>query len=332
MCSTTGAKSNINPRLLPAIDQLLIAGIKLGPAKKHEAINTILRLAPGWTRGDCWRRIRYLRKTSERTALGQPKSRSDLGKPAAIVAARQTLFRPWTPADDDKLLNLVGYETVKKIAQRLGRSERAVRFRVGALGMSARVSDGWSQRELRKLLRVSPARLRHLIGSGLLRVRDARITTGSLAAFCDKNGLSLEPSTIERITAALANGDDAYSWERAADLLGTTVAHIQNLICGGQLKALDMFVTDRSFEEFCKKHGGELNLALMDPATAKWLVNEYAVVNPTAESRTVSRAQKHALVIRACHCGREIAGNAYFRHVKICQAAITLPAPRCQPN
>jgi len=25
----------INPRLLPAIDQLLIAGIKLGPNKKH---------------------------------------------------------------------------------------------------------------------------------------------------------------------------------------------------------------------------------------------------------------------------------------------------------
>ena len=34
----------INPRLLPAIDQLLIAGIKLGPRKKHEAINKILQL------------------------------------------------------------------------------------------------------------------------------------------------------------------------------------------------------------------------------------------------------------------------------------------------
>jgi hypothetical protein len=321
MSSTAGGKARTNLRLLPAIDQLLIAGIKLGPVKKHEAINTILQLAPGWTRGDCWRRIRYLRKTSERAALGQPRSRSDLGKPAV----RRTSSCPWTPADDDKLLNLVGYEPVKKIAQRLGRSERAVRFRVGALGMSARVSDGWSQRELRKLLRVSPTRLRHLIGSGLLRVRDARITLGSLAVFCDKTGLSLEPFTIERTTTALANGDDAYSWERVADLLDVTVAQVQNLICGGQLRVLDMFVTDRSFEEFCKKHGGELNFALIDPATAKWLVNEYAVTNPTAESRTVSRAQKHALVIRACHCGREIAGNAYFRHVKTCQAVITSP-------
>ncbi len=322
MRSTTGAKFNINPRLLPAIDQLLIAGIKLGLTKKQEAINTIIQLAPGWTRGDCWRRIRYLRKASERAVVGQPKSRSDLGKPAVMTAVRRTSsFRPWTPADDDKLLNLLGYETVKKIAQRLGRSERAVRFRVGALGMSARVSDGWSQRELRKLLRVSSTRLRHLIGSGLLRVRDGRITAGSLATFCDKNGLGLDPSAIERITAALANGDDAYSWERVADLLGTTVGQVQNLICGGQLKVLDMFVTDRSFEEFCKKHGGELNLALMDPATAKWLVNEYGVTNPTAESRTVSRAQKHALTIRTCKCGKKIAGNVYFKHVKSCRAA-----------
>ncbi len=206
MRSTTGAKFNINPRLLPAIDQLLIAGIKLGPAKKHEAINTILQLAPGWTRGDCWQRIRYLRKTSELPALGQLRSRGESGKPIVVAAVRRTSSHLWAPTDDDKLLNLVGYETVKKIAQRLGRSERAVRFRVGALGMSARVSDGWSQRELRKLLRVSPTRLRHFIGSGLLRVRDARISPSSLTAFCDKAGLSLEPFAIERITAALANG------------------------------------------------------------------------------------------------------------------------------
>jgi hypothetical protein len=38
----------INPRLFPAIDQLLIVGIKLGPRKKHDAINKILQLVPEW--------------------------------------------------------------------------------------------------------------------------------------------------------------------------------------------------------------------------------------------------------------------------------------------
>lgn len=49
--------------VLPVIDQLLIADIKLGPNKNHEAINNILKLAPEWKRSDCWRRIRQLRRT-----------------------------------------------------------------------------------------------------------------------------------------------------------------------------------------------------------------------------------------------------------------------------
>src|SRR6516162_7452671 len=49
-------------RRLAAIDQMLLAAMQQGPAKKREAINRILELVPNWTRGDCWRRIRQLRK------------------------------------------------------------------------------------------------------------------------------------------------------------------------------------------------------------------------------------------------------------------------------
>jgi len=98
------------------------------------------------------------------------------------------------------------------------------------------------------------------------------------------------------------------------------VAQVQSWISAGQLKLVDTFVTDRSFEEFCKKHGDRINMTLIDPATAKWLVSEYGVSQSAANGMTVSRVQKHALVIRACHCGRKIAGNAYFRHVRTCQS------------
>src|SRR5262249_20511409 len=144
-------------------------------------------------------------------------------------------FRPWTDGDDDRLLNWAGYEPVGKIAQRLGRSVRAVRFRLGALGMSTRVSDGWSQRELRKLLRVSPAKLRHLIGSGMMRVRDPRITKSSMMALCGNNGLSLDHSVLERVTAALSKLD-ACPWDRTAELLGITVEQLQAFICQGRLR------------------------------------------------------------------------------------------------
>jgi hypothetical protein len=308
----------INPRFLPVIDRVLLAGMKLGPAGKHEVINKILQLVPEWKRGDCWRRIRQLRRMSVVAAVQSQPSGPPITEPKNRDRVPRQRSRPWTAEEDDRLLNWAGYEPVAKIAQRLGRSVRAVRFRLGALGMSARVSDGWSQRELRKLLRVSPAKLRRFIGNGMLRVRDPRVRTGSMLALCNNNGLSLDHAALERITQMLSNLD-ACPWERAADLLGIAVGQLQDLICKGKLRVLDPFVTDRSFEEFCRKHGDQINISLIDPATAKWLVEEYGVPNGTG--RSVSRAQKHAFVIRTCKCGKKIAGNIYFKHIKHCSIA-----------
>src|SRR5208283_2878721 len=117
-----------------------------------------------------------------------------------------------------------------------------------------------------------------------------------------------------------------YKWERTADLIGASLTEVQTWISAGQLRVLDPFVTDRAFEEFCRKHGDELNLALIDPATAKWLVSEYGASPSTAHDGAVPRVQKHVLVIRACGCGRKIAGNAYFRHVRTCQSVAAASA------
>ena len=322
MPSAPGQKGNKPSKQLAAIDQLLMAGIKLGPAKKREAINRVLELVPEWTRGDCWQRINELRRAAKRAAL-EERPTAKAKKSGEAAAARRPASRLWTPADDDRLLNLAGYEPVKRIAQRLDRSVRAVRFRMAALGISARVTDAWSLRALWKMLRVRPSRLSYFIGNGLLKVRDARISASSLAAFCEQNQLSLAPSALERVTAALVKGAEGYTWERAADLLGVTVAQVQSGISAGQLRVVDTFVTDRSFEEFCKKHGDQINMTLIDPATAKWLVSEYGASPSAAHGRTVPRVQKHVLVIRACGCGRKIAGNAYFRHVRVCQTTAT---------
>ena len=304
----------INTRLLPAIDQLLIAGIKLGPNKKHEAINKILKLVPEWKRGDCWRRIRQLRRTPALAsdAPQQLKEATD-NRPS-----HRAVSRPWLREDDANLLDLAGYEPVDRIAERLGRSERAVRFRLGALGMSARVTDGWSQRALRKLLRMSRTRLRQLIASGMLRIRDPRVTTTSLAAWNARNRPSREPTAMPDSTTASHSAKGPCSWKRAAKILKIEEAEVQNLISAGHLKLVDTFVTDRAFEEFCRKHGHTINLSLIDPFTRKWLISEYGV--PDYDRDTVfPRAQKHALIIRVCKCGRKIAGNVYFRHVRHCR-------------
>jgi hypothetical protein len=321
--------TRLNQRWLSAIDRLLIAGIKLGPAGKKDAINKVLQLVPQWTRGDCWRRLRHLRTTP---ALNLPEQPKRCTQPDGKQhSSKRRVSRPWTSADDDRLLNWAGYEPVSKIAHRLRRSEHAIRSRMGALGMSAKVSDGWSLRSLRKLLRVSPHRLRLLIGSGLLRARDPRVTAASLASFVQIHLSSLGPAVTERFTDTRQHNHEGYSTDRAAEILGVSMERIQALICHGQLKIVDPFVTDRHFEEFCSKHSEELNLALMDAATVQWLVKEYGIHPPgDTKGLALARVQKHVLTIRTCQCGREIAGNAYFRHAKACPST-RLSTTRSRP-
>jgi hypothetical protein len=302
-----------------AIDRLLIEGIRVGPVCKQRAINKILREVPGVTRGDCWQRIRHLRKIG-RLATPRPQSPVD-GANGAKSVRRGISWRLWTEEDDDKLLNWAGYEPVEKIAQRLSRSTRAVRFRLCALGMSGKVSDGWSLRALQKLLRVSPATLRQFIGSGMLRVRDPRVTASSLTRFCQRNCASLDLVAVSRIGAVTATRREAYTWERVADLLEVDLKQVQNWISVGHLKLRDTFVTDRSFEEFCRKYASETNLTLIDLATRKWLIAEYGLSADQSNGGNIPRAQKHALTVRTCRCGRAIAGNVYFRHLKSCKVA-----------
>ena len=116
----TGSKT---AKQLAAIDQLLVAGVTQGPAKTKDAIKKILQLVPRWTRRDCCQRIRQLRKTSELAGLaGQPKRGKSLGQMGTV---RRALCLRWTPAHDEKLVKLAGYEPVKKIA--LGSDGRSLR-------------------------------------------------------------------------------------------------------------------------------------------------------------------------------------------------------------
>ena len=138
MPKAQGQKGKKSSKQLAAIDQLLIAGIKLGPAKKRDAINRVLELVPEM---DAWRLLAAHHESAEdrRTArLVEERHPAKAKKSGGSCRSPAAASRPWTPADDDKLLNLAGYEPVKRIAQRLDRSVRAVRFRMAALGISAR--------------------------------------------------------------------------------------------------------------------------------------------------------------------------------------------------
>jgi hypothetical protein len=312
-------QAKVSPRFLPFIDRLLVTGLKLGDAGKHEAINKVLKLVPEWKRGDCWRRIRRLRRALPTGGNGTCRRHVQQPISQPCEFHNRSAARPWTTEEDAKLLDWVGYEPVSKIALRLNRSVRAVRFRLGALGMSAKVSDGWSQRALSKLLHMSAGKFRRLVGNRILRVRDPRITTRSLLKFCTSQGARFNQSTVERVRPG-SSKYEAYSWDRVSNMLSFSADDVGALVAKGTLKILDPFVTDRSFEEFCAKHSDEINLSLIDAATVKWLSEEYGVVD-NATPHSIPHAQKHALVVRRCKCGRSIAGNVFFKHVKHCEGA-----------
>ena len=307
----TGNGSHPAPRNWPAeVKELLREGYQQGGEKKRQAIKTVRDLYPGLPSN-----------TPSRFARRQ----GWIPKTTGIRSRRS-----WTEHEERKLWELAGYETAARIGERLGRSEGAVRFRLKSLGLSVKVKDGWSFRALQEMLHVGPSKLRRFIADGSLRVRDPRISAKSLIAVREDRVAAGcvpgEPATGTRKKPRKnANG---YSWGSTAKLLGVDVGEVREWIAEGKLKIVDGFVTERAFQDFCEKHGSELNSALLGSEVRDWLVEGYSLpVHADAAASNIPGNQKHALVTRRCPgCRRPMRGNIFFRHIKNCGRTYEKPA------
>jgi len=177
--------------------------------------------------------------------------------------------------------------------------------------MSAKVTDGWSQRGLRALLRVSPARLRYLIGNAMLRVRDSRHYFEFFGGFVQEEPSITDPSSTERLTAAIAR-DDAHSWERAASLLALRSRRIAESDFRQSAEARG-YVCHRQVVEGVLQEAWRRNKYLADGSRrAKWLASEYGV-SGSGNGRTVSSAQKHAFSDQKVQVRKENSWQCLFQ-------------------
>jgi len=145
-------------------DELLRQGYERGGLGKREAIRELVKRHPEWQPHVVWWRARTLGLSRRKIKKGQERRGS-----------------PWSEEDDQILLNLAGYKSVRVIAKLLHRSERAVSCRLAVLGKRTRVHfEGFTRRALAEQLHMSRNTIQRLIAEGLLEVRDPRITPQSV--------------------------------------------------------------------------------------------------------------------------------------------------------
>ncbi|HXW90747.1 MAG TPA: hypothetical protein VEK33_09390 [Terriglobales bacterium] len=351
---------------LPEMDRLLRLGVKHGPAGIQLVTKQLKQLAPALTPGEIWGRMRHLREGGspchrdpsrwppELIELlkdgyrdGGTKKREAFriyrvyypGVPSYVISrfarregwllkgtmmATRKMHRAWSKHEDQVLWRLAGYESPQQIAHKLKRTEGAVRCRLKAQGLSGKVKDGMSLRAFQEMFHIGHRKAYVLIARGMLKVRNARISITSAAAFCKQRDRNQNSVDVRNAKKANHSG---LSWERVADLLGTSLDQVQGRLATGQLKVVDTFVTEKALEEFCRscgRNGGpKLNYRLLDPKVVHWL-KDYGIAIPhLAASSSVPGSEKHALVARLCKkCQRTIRGNAYFIHSKRCKGAV----------
>jgi hypothetical protein len=234
-------------------------------------------------------------------------------------------------SEDDILLELAGYKDVRVIGKRLHRSANAVRSRLRILGKSTRFQkEGYSQRALSKELHLGNGTIRRLVVQHILEFRDARITRESLRRLEKSGALGLgghdaiNPNTNS--TSAMENSTLRASraqrvWAETAKELGISLQTVEALIARGRLKVYDPRITEKSLRNFCRKYGSLINYELLNRETREWLQTTMDFVKHAGKTiaQRLESHRRHATVVRKClACGREIRGNAFFRHTRSC--------------
>lgn len=112
---------------------------------------------------------------------------------------------------------------------------------------------------------------------------------------------------------------DNYTQEELARDLRVSPKTVRRWESAGLLERRDGRITHESFEEFCRKHGSEVNFGALDPEMQEWLIQCAGLVPTVKQSTQPGAALKHLQKVGVCPwCGRRTRGNAHARHLRAC--------------
>jgi hypothetical protein len=110
-------------------------------------------------------------------------SRFTINSRAAVLGLSSDVRRPWSKEDLLFLRDNLGRITTTVIARKLGRTYYSVKAQVSKLGMSVRLTEGYTQGDLQQLLGVSKRRIEKWVQMDWLRMKANRASEASVARF-----------------------------------------------------------------------------------------------------------------------------------------------------
>jgi hypothetical protein len=240
----------------PEEDEILRSGYRNGWHGKREAVREILRRHPDYS-------ARAVRRRAKKLMVVENSER-----------VKNDARKPWSKQEVDLLIDLVGCRPVEDLAELVGRSVRSVACRLNRLGISCKVKEGQSLRELCRELHMGPNRVRKIINSGVLRVANGRIRVSSLLEFCRTKAGELGID-VSRLQGQLRKYEEGYSPQRLEEILAVPATDVGKWIDEGLIQLRDLMVPVPSLRAFCESHPEGINV--------KPLIRELSKYNYSAD-------------------------------------------------
>ena len=174
-------------RWTPELDSLLLQILEAGPGSLDEAFEKFRNLRPNWPNYVFSKRARRF----------------------GLYRRRPHRNKKWTRVQVEYLRENLGAQHDSKMADRVGHSSKAVRDKIRAAGLgSARVTEGYSIRQICRDLNVSHHTVHRFILSGWLFIQGGRIREESYRRLCrvhedEFNWESLTDAEVERVLRAV---------------------------------------------------------------------------------------------------------------------------------